>query len=220
VRLAFLIHVEDLELRRRLRLVLTKLELLSEGRAAPMERSHTGKPESQAPAEVEPDRPSERPPPKDRSLYAWYIWHLERIHERDASQRRYRMLTLLAERDLERHVKRAPESRTAGHLHRASTAEADTIKRVIAWYEGVDSLEVAVIEECAQAWVEKVRRQQGRKAGDGTPEDNWRGWSEERKYEEIARLDACGFKVPAIAHRLRITPKTVRKYLSQVRRAA
>lgn len=210
--LHFLIHVEDLELRRRLRVVMAKLELLSEGRAQPIERSHHGKPESTPPAEVVLGGRPDKPPPKDRSLFAWYLWHLERVWGRDNPQQRYRKLVLLAERDLERFIHPAPDSRRAGHLHAAGTTEKAEGERVIAWYEGVDSLEVAVIEDCSQAWVEKVRRQHGRRHDDGRPLPGWRGWDVERRQAEVDTLRKRGLSQQRAADKLGVSKRTVQKY--------
>lgn len=213
--LSFLLRVEDLELRRRIRVVMARLELLSEGRAVPLERAkHHGKYDTdhQAPPGAVEDPHSDRPPPKDRSLFAWFMWHFERAHQRPDPQWRFEMLCLLAERDLQRHLHPAPVKKTAGTLHRIGTTEEAEAKRVIEWYEGVASIEVAVIEECSQAWVEKVRERAGRRGADGRPKPGWAGWDTARRYEEVQKLKAKDYSQRKAADRLQVSQATVQKY--------
>lgn len=217
--LPFLTRISDPKLREAVRKLLIDLALLAEGRAQPIERSHSGKPESAAPAEAMPNRPSDLPPPKDRSLYAYYLWHFERAF----SEWRFHMLVLLGRRDYDVHTKGLGDQRRAGHMHVAS--EGDTRNaakfdreqgdRVVAEYVGVPDYEVAVLEAVSIAWVRTQREKRRRRPGDGRPKPGFLGLNDDERYHQVQRLKAKGMGQKRVAVKLGVSKQTVQRYWVQ-----
>jgi hypothetical protein len=154
--LPFLAGIEDIELREEIRSLMADLELLSEGRALALQAVISGSaPESAIPSGV-PNQPNGGPPKKENvALHSYYLWHFERAN----SERRFRVLLVMARRDYERHVKPAPDTRRAGSLLTESASgrlghvvEKEEGDRIVRDYEGTPDYEVAVLEETTPGW--------------------------------------------------------------------
>lgn len=86
-------------------------------------------------------------PRKDLCLADFYAWQFGQVKE----IARRRLLCFLAERELDRRMRRQPQ-----RLHEDPNERA---KRILAMYEGVSALEAAVFEDCSEAWIRKLRRE-------------------------------------------------------------
>jgi len=206
---------EDPELARRANRILTKLKMLDEAAGSAIAQAHisSGKAESSAPPEARPDSPSNQPPPKDRSLADWYAFHFDRC----TTVLRAQLLCCLAERDYYRYRGKDPRQKIAAKRQSVvpdvAQDEKETIKRIIDWYEGFSSLEVAVYEGCHQGFVEKARRLHRRSEVDGRPRRGWDGWDDKTRQAKVLNLAAQGMKKRAIAERLDVSDRTIGRYL-------
>lgn len=185
---------------------MARLMCLSEVSAAKTERETARqKPDHSPPPGARLDS-NGGPPPKDRSLYEWYSWHMERAEHPD----RLRLLTYLAERDYEVQVHGMPASEISGRAARqGDKAEAE---RVIAFYEGVDIIEVAVLERVSPGWVDRVRRQAKRDPKTGAHASGWHTLTTEQKIEAIARLRDRGYSQAAVSRKLEVSRRTIQRY--------
>lgn len=201
--------------------VLAKLSMLSEVSAASLEPHTSGSAtESSVPGGVSqgdaitPTDP-DRPPPKERSLFDWYVWKFQR--HADEPERLVSLL-LLAERDyLSRrfHVARSIELRsgqlTENDVMDGGKAERAAAERVCEWYVGLSPLAVAIEENVTEAWVKKARRQNGRNPDDGRPLPEFYGWHENVRRERVALLAESMSQGKAADH-LGVDRKTVKRY--------
>lgn len=209
--------------------LLARLSTLSETPASSLEpRTSSGKSPSKVPKGVAQRRnlqvavDPDRPPPKDRSLHDWYLWHF--VRNADSPDR---LLTywLLGERDY--HTRCFPdEHRTAlrsGAIHDGEVdgalAEQAAVNRIVEHYEGVPAVEVAVFEYTTEDWVKKARRQLGRDPVDGRPRPPFLDWSEEDRQVEVGKLARRMGKKAAAKH-LGVDPGTVRRYWPEALAAA
>jgi hypothetical protein len=197
----------DRELQARIRSVLTQLQMLSDVDSASIVANDGGgqsKPDSSPPPGSRPDRDSTQPPPKDRSLYEWYAYHFARASDDE----RRRLLCYLAERDHAKAKGRSPQPRgkTGPEDERASMA------RIVEWYEGVQDLEVAVLEACSVQFVAKARRVHKRRPKDGTLPSVFISLDEPSRHATVATLALAGESKAAAARRLDVSRKTVDRY--------
>lgn len=202
----------DPELQARAKNILSKLKLLGEASSGGIV-TIAGKQaaDSKAPPESRPERASHQPPPKDRSLYDWYVWQFARA----TSDHRYRLLCYLAERDYERYRRRPDDSRRGPISLRGKdggSGEVESMRRIVAWYEGLDALEVAILEECSIGHVKKARRVHRRNEEDGRERNGWEGWDEERRVIEIRQRRAKGWGQKKVADDIGVAKRTVQRY--------
>lgn len=219
-------RIEDRELRERVRRVLCDLLLISEGPAsapklAPTDEERKSKGgmrakqttkhfESSVPRGVNVQRGDM--PSQDGSLYDWHVWHLSRAV--DQPERLLR-LCYAAERDAKRAKwsqkdwRRDKDSSTASE--RQYESEEDLEARILGAYEGMDSVEVAVVyEDRHPVYIEKIRRKHGRNPKDGTVREGWFTWDEEQKVEEIRfRRQERGLSQQKIALELGVSKRAV-----------
>lgn len=199
--------MSDKQLERRIAAILTRLQLLSDGDSASIVANETGhaKPDSSPPPGARPDLEPGKPPPKDRSLYEWYSWHFDRALNDD----RRRLLCYLAERDYARVVHKPPQPRGKT----GPEDERTGMKRIVEWYEGVDALEVAVLEGINVHHVYKARRVHRRRTHDGTHQSEWMTWDDNQRQLAVRnRLDA-GHSQNRIARDLEVSRRTIQRYV-------
>lgn len=141
----------------RIRIVLRELSLLSESPAMRVDgdRVSGGGSKSKPPAGVRFGKRDLR----DLSLAEY--WH-DRFRKARGDMETQRFFLYLAERDLAK-VKRRQEPRDPHES--ADTREA----RVVELYEGLDALEAAVVEDCTEVWLRKVRIRHHRDPVTGWP---------------------------------------------------
>jgi hypothetical protein len=144
-----------MELEGRIAKVLLRLSLVSDAAAGSFDTggSH-GAPGSCPPPGVVLDR-GDGPVPKELSLFA----HYRQRFEAASSARQQRLLCYLAERDLDHAV--------CLHVPRAYEKPAERESRLLREYAGIDALEVAVLEDCSETYIRKLRRRNGRSPQDG-----------------------------------------------------
>lgn len=198
----------DPELARRAQTILVKLKLLGEASSTSIvafdgNRTHGTKAPSGA-----RDRDNAKPPPKDRSLYDWYLWHFTRA----ATDDKRRLLCFLAERDYEKYRRRSPQPRS----DEGAEGEVAGMKRIVEWYEGLSTLEVAILEDCSAGFVEKARRVHRRDPEDGFVRDGWQGWDEEKRTAEVTKLKQRKVGQREAARRLETSPSTMNRYWKKV----
>lgn len=199
--------MRDVELERRINVILTKLQLLSEVDSASIVSNDGGgasKLDSAAPPGARPDMDRDQPPPKDRSLYEWYGWHFARASD-DA---RRRLLCYLAERDYTnvRHRRPHPRGKTGPE------DERNAMRRIVNWYEGVDALEVAVLEGVSTQHVHKARRIHKRRPYDGRLATGWSAWTQDQKRERVNKLRVLGRSRASVAREFEVSPRTISRY--------
>jgi hypothetical protein len=163
--------------------VLAKLELLSEARAGTLgDVISRGASEASPPPDAWVDgRDGKRPPPKDRSLYAWYVFQFAHA---DEDWRRH-ALCFMAEKDYRERVHPLPEDRIAGRPDRDPEEER---KLILDGCEGVSVVEVSFLWRVPPGWVRTIRERAGRRAEDGTERPTWFRMSEEEKLARWLRL--------------------------------
>ena len=204
--------------------VLARLATLTEAPAGNVEAQIArSAPESSLPQgstlRLDPDRP----PPKDRSLHDWYLWHFVR-HAGDPD--RLDSLRILAEREYKRRTQSTEHQKTLHsgawlHLHRkGDKVEDEEADRVVDWYEGVHARDVAVIEDITESWVRKIRLQRNRYPDDGRPRPEFYDWPEKRRRATIARLAGELPSKQAVADHLGVDRMTVSRYWPKHRRMA
>jgi predicted Fe-S protein YdhL (DUF1289 family) len=202
----------DPELARRANTILCKLKLLGEAKSSGRISAvgHQQKADASAPPETNLKNPDQnQPPPKDRSLYDWYLWHFSRAR----NEYKWRLLCYLAERDYERYVKRPPDRGPLTLRGKdGEEAEREGMKRIVEWYAGLDAQEVAILEECSAEHVKKARRVFRKQESDGREVPGWRGMSEEGRYEVITEYRLRGLKQFEVAGELGVSERTLRKY--------
>lgn len=197
----------------RIRSILAKLEVLSDAPAGTLGAFVSrGAPTSSAPPEAIEDRDTSAPPPKDRSLFDWYLWQFHAAGDEE----RLRLLTYLAERDYEERLRGLPGHRVALRPEREEEEEA---KFVLEAFAGMDVLEVAVIGRYRVGWVKTVRQRGGMRPEDGRPASIWRTLDESARFEACRRAQSAGESQERAAADLGITARTLRKYWSLAREA-
>lgn len=153
----------------RRREILVKLQLISDARAARAADPNRitlpkGGAGSSPPAEVNLDHvpDSATPPPKERSLFAFYLWQFARLDREvkaatgDEKMRAWFRMDLMCSRALrDWMIYHGKYSRPMSDTDSANAA------RVLSEYGGVPAEEVAVWEMCDPRWVRKVRRDVG-----------------------------------------------------------
>jgi hypothetical protein len=237
-----------LTLDQKIRDVLARLSTLSEAKASRQperavpsqvtglkrgqmgQKQPTGHFESGIPAGVRLDLDPDRPPPKERSLFDFYVWHFSRADPEDHD--RLLNLWLLAERDYHAralHIPRRVAVRSGedaiGKLS-GEAAEREAAKRVVELYEGRSAEEAAVFEYTTVQVIHKARKMHKRNLDDGRPRPPFRDWSEVERRRQIALLIArekhqdriIGAK--AIAKHFGVDKNTVKRYLEPVAAAA
>lgn len=219
-------RISDDKLRERVRRVMVDLLVLSEAPAskpklAPTDEVRKGagkggmsakeavKHHSSAmPQGLRLDQRSDDPPPRDR-LYDWHAWHLERASDDELALLR---LCYAAERDAKRArwgIKdyRKKDKETAD---REAESDENFERRIIAFYEGMDSMEVGMVYENRHAKViEKARRKHGRDPENGLPLEGWFSWDEEQKVHEIRMLYQGGLGQKRIADELGVSKRAI-----------
>lgn len=199
------------ELEARIREILGKLQLLSEAKSAPVASSTShGKPDTQAPPGALPDRDSAKPPPKDRSLFEWYAWQFDNAKD----DYRRRLLCYLAERDYENVRRRIPDRRRGVKEEDRGEPETEEVwaTRIVQWYEGLDAVEVAILEECSEGAVTKARRIKGRNERDGRERSAFLGMEERERHIVVLRCKDKGMSQNAAAAKLGVSKRTVGRY--------
>ena len=199
-----------------IREVLVRLSTLSEAPASNFEpRTSQSAPGSIVPMGASLRRDGRRPPPKDRSLFDWYVWQFQ-----DAAEEPQRLLSLylLAEREYQerrfhdaRRVGLRKGALTENDVQDGGAAERAAAERVIDWYEGLSALEVAINERTTEVWVKKARRQNGRNPDDGRPLPEFYGWDEDARAAKV-RLLAETMSQGKAADHLGVDRKTVSRY--------
>lgn len=222
---------KDIELAHRIAHVLAQLARLSEVSAAQVGRATPSSDQARLPAGVRPSIVSsnpERPPSKDRSLYDYFSWHFSRA----VTDAQRRLFLYLAETDLEQRTHSAPAHMTALGAHKEQETGVKRDARIIAWYEGVNALEVAVLESahagyCSEANVRRVRELDRRNPATGVRWPGWRGWTDEERTKAARQLRSRLNKVTGkpmsnaeIAAELGTTKSTVSRYLQGYTRKA
>lgn len=190
----------------RIQSVLSQLQMLSEADAAPIS-SMPGAPGSShgaPPRGAQLGDTKQGPPPKDRSLFDWYRWHFQEAK----TDERKRLLLYLAERDLDGRRHQSPQLRGK----QGPEDESASMERVVEWYQGVDALEVAVLEGVNVQHIYKARRKHKRNLSDGRELNQWREWDEERRRIAIANRLSAGHSKTEIADALQISRRTVARY--------
>lgn len=215
--------MRDRELDERVRQVLADLAALSEVPAAATTRSSRDADDA-LPRGVNPSlkaNPTDRPPPRDRSLYDFYAWHFERATA-DAHRR---VLLFMAEGDLKARRWKAPEGKLA--LAGAASEQGDKRdERIHSLYVGMHPLEAALLEShhggyCSEENVRAVRRRRRADEATGHPLPGWRGWTDEERTKRSRHLrDQGGKSLAAIAAELGTTKASVNRYLTGYRRQA
>jgi len=203
----------------RIRTILAKLQMLSEAKAGSIGRSsHDADSERVGPPGTKPDRPSSKPPPKDRSLWAWYEWQFAAAKD----DYRRRLLCYLAERDYENFHRRQPDRRRGVDDNTRGEAEDEATwsKRIVEWYEGVDILEVAILEDSSTGAIGKARRTHRRRERNGERLEGWEAWDDKRRLAEVTLLKTRRMGTQAMASRLGTSKRTVLRYLERVKVAA
>lgn len=213
--------MRDRDLDERINQVLAKLARLSEVAAAKIGRTSSDSDSEGIPAGVDKKlraQDPDRPPPKDRSLYDYYAWQFARA--RTDSHRR--VLLFLAETDLDQRVKQYPGK------FAERTAKPDEIgktrnKRIVDWYEGIDSLEVAVLESahagyCSEENVKTVRRQDRRDERTGRKLPGWAGWDDETRTKKVGELLGKKRSLGAIAIELGTAKSNVQRVVDRIKR--
>jgi hypothetical protein len=203
-----------LTLEEEIRDVLAKLSTLSEAPAGNLEAQIArSSPDSAAPEGTTIRHLSDRHL-RDRSIHDWYRTQFERHAN---NPRRLLSLCLLAKREYLERTDRAASEQTAqkgsilAYSQDGSAVEGIAAKRVIEWYEGVDALDVAIVEDQTEMWVRKVRKQHDRRADDGRARAEFLDWDEDRRRREVAALAANhGQKVTA--DKLRVSKRLVQRY--------
>lgn len=173
-------------------------------------------------ARITPTDP-DKPPPKDRSLYDWYVWQFARSV---SEPQRLVGLLLLAEREyMERTVFEARRiglrkgELTDNDIKDGGSAEREMARRVIEWYEGRSALEVAVLEYASEAWVRKVRRLAGRNPEDGRKRPEFLDLDDDERRKVAERLHARELRLTTAAHRLGVDKNTLKRYWPAERQA-
>lgn len=199
-------QIHDEKLRRRVREVLCDLELLAEGATSSTEgRTSHGKPGTKRPPGARLDFDAAKPPPRER-LYGWHVWHL-----RSAVGDELRLLRCCyqAEHDVMRVKWGMRDWRKGAERDRDYESPENFERRIITFYEGVDSQEVGMIyEERHPAVIEKVRRDAGLDPRTGRPKDGWHTWTEVEKVEVIASMLRRDMSQRQIAAELGLRSKT------------
>lgn len=198
----------DPEVRARARSVFARLALISEAPTSSFVKTGSRPKASSTPPNGArlSDLRSDRPPPRDRSLYDFYLWHL-----------------LRAKTDYQR-IRIINEAETAYHRSRVRIPKPDlppdndaAMRQVVEDYEGLAPGEVARLlgsdDESLVPWIMKARRTHGRKATDGRPRRPWEKWSLRERQEEIGRMRESGLTQNEIAGELEISVRTVQRYL-------
>lgn len=198
--------MRDEQLESRIGQILTKLQLLSEADSASIVANDGGnkKPDSSPPPGARPDRAGDRPPPKDRSLFEWYSWHFAQATD----DNRRRLLCYLAERDYANYTHRKPQPRGKT----GPEDEREGMKRVVDWYEGVDALEVAILEGITVQHVEKARRVHKRSAKTGLLLSPWATWDEDYRAAAVRDRVQLGKSQAAIAAEFGVSKRTIQRY--------
>jgi hypothetical protein len=199
--------MSDRALDNRVARILTKLQMVSDASSASIVSNDGGgssKPESSPPPGARPDRDRDKPPPKDRSLFEWYAWQFARSR----SEERTRLLCYLAERDHARLRSRSPSPRG----RTGPEDEPAAMRRIVEWYEGVDALEVAVLEDVSVQHVHKARRVHKRVAIDGRRRPEWSDWSDDVREAAVARRRHTGASQHEVADDLGVSRRTVQRY--------
>jgi hypothetical protein len=194
--------------------VLARLSTLSEAPAGNLEAQIArSSPDSAAPGEATIRYLSDRQR-RDRSIHDWYRTQFER---HAGSPRRLLSLYLLAEREYLERTDRQASEQTAqkgsilAFSQDGTAVEGIAAKRVIEWYEGVDALDVALVEDQTEMWVRKVRKQHDRRPDDGRARAEFLDWDDDRRHREVAALAANhGQKIAA--DKLRISKRLVQQY--------
>lgn len=198
----------------RRRQVLLKLQLISDARAGrPMRKDVTvikGGAGSSPPADVNLERipDSATPPPKERSLFAFYVWQFARLDEEvKAAQgadvgRAWMRVDLMCSRAMRDYMLHRGD-------YRRPMSDTDTANagRVLAEYPGVSAEEVAVWEMCDPKWVRKIRRDAGL-----DELGNERELSD--RDERIHTLARRGLSQRAIAVQIGVNASTVNRVLA------
>lgn len=232
-------YTGDRHLDLRIRNMLDALQRLSEQQAKPTE-SNRGKAESRPPISVAIiDSNWDRPlaPRKDESLYIYYRWHFEQVKrltnpsdeelivasdrkaevEKKRGLRRTRLrrqldlavvYLFLAERDYRRHYKGAPDQAT--NEQRKSEREIDFD---ILAYEGVSSLEVALVTGYKVSQIEKLRGHKNRDKETGYPRQDRGTFVERRERARTLKRDHPHLSLSQIAMRLGVSKAAVVNYL-------
>jgi hypothetical protein len=143
----------------RMKRALARLEGLSEAKASvPLsDRADVTRPaagSSPPPmARLDPTN-GDRPPSRDLSLYEHYRWRFDRAR---GDLEKIELLCLLAERDYWETAKSRGRSQRP-----AREIMEERNRRIIADYEGIAAIEVAVFERLSRSSIRKVRKEFGR----------------------------------------------------------
>jgi len=84
--------------------------------------------------------------------------------------------------------------------------------RIVEWYEGVQDLEVAVLEACSVQFVAKARRVHKRRPKDGTLPSVFISLDEPSRHATVATLALAGESKAGAARRLDVSRKTIDRY--------
>ena len=135
----------------------------------------------------------------------------------ELTPREFDLLCYLAERDYERYRRRPSDTKRGPISLRGKDggdAEMEGMKRIVEWYEGLDALEVAILEECSLDHVRKARRVFRREESDGTERAGWKGWDDEFRWKVVTEYRQEGYKQFEVAGKLGVSERTIRKYWS------
>lgn len=209
--LDFLEEVDDRELRFEIRAILTRLETLSEGRAANPERSSRSSETPVGPPEFA--GLSERDcPPEDRSLYDHFRWRFARAVAVSAPRKRLYFLLWEAENAYETRTVPPSEENPRRALVLTRVDEDALKRKVVQDYEGEHSFRVALALSLPQGWVERVREDGGREPETGYLRPKWRELDDSRKRAFVRMLRDRGKTQEETAQWLGISRRTVVEY--------
>ncbi len=221
--------MEQLTLEQKIRDVLARLSTLSEAKASNLEpRTSHGASDSRAPAGVaerrrlQPTDP-DRPPPKERSLFDFYVWEFAHADPDDRAE--LFNLWLLAERDYHARVLHIPRrvavrsGEDAKGTISGAEAEREAAKRVVELYEGRSAEEAAVFEYTTVGVIHKARKMHKRNTDDGRPRPPFLDWDEDERRRQIELLrkrakdrnEIMGAK--RIAQHFGVALSTVQRYI-------
>ena len=210
------------ELRRRIRKVLSSMELLSEARAMTIGLGTHGGDPDHLPPELQKKGALviDGKPPRERSLFERYFWEFEQCLTRPDPQWAFRLLCACAERDYEHHLQGGGAQAVAGGVHHISEGqsrdgalvEKEHGDQLVHDYEGAPAGEVAQITQQPVGWVQKARELRGRDPETGLPKPGWKGWNKERRAIEVERRQEAGMTQHEISADLSISLSTVKRH--------
>lgn len=220
------------DLDQRIRNVLAELSTLSEAATANLDPDkHHGAPDSSVPAGATLRLGSNQPPPKERSLFDWYVWEFTHNAEDPETLEK---LCDLAEQELK---ERREFDRERIDLRRGALTDNDVRdgglaervhgKRVVDWYEGKPAIVAAHIEKTTEAWIRKVRRQHKRDPDTGRARPAFLDWDEEERRRQVNLLIAREWNehqreigARRLAEHFGVAVSTIQRYLEPVGAAA